>query len=175
DRAGPRRGSFRNADLDSFRRETRAQARRAGPPRELFGQQQRQPRRERDCLGAHLCQKPHDKKLATTRQRPSVHLALQSAPRTWGNRPPASREMPLPAALRASAGRWQAGGSMDLGFETIGNATLIVHDRGPLLVTDPWLTGEPYFGSWTHSHEIPEHQLANIEACSFVWISHGHP
>jgi hypothetical protein len=64
---------------------------------------------------------------------------------------------------------------MDLGFETIGNATLIVHDRGPLLVTDPWLTGEPYFGSWTHTHEIPERQLAHIEACPFVWISHGHP
>jgi hypothetical protein len=64
---------------------------------------------------------------------------------------------------------------VDLGFETIGNATLIVHDRGPLLVTDPWLTGEPYFGSWTHSHEIPERQLRHIEACPFVWISHGHP
>jgi hypothetical protein len=64
---------------------------------------------------------------------------------------------------------------MDLGFETIGNATLIVHDRGPLLVTDPWLTGEPYFGSWTHSHEIPERQLTHIDACPFVWISHGHP
>ncbi len=33
---------------------------------------------------------------------------------------------------------------MDLGFETIGNATLIVHDRGPVLVTDPWIEGSPY-------------------------------
>jgi hypothetical protein len=64
---------------------------------------------------------------------------------------------------------------MDLGFETIGNATLIVHDRGPLLVTDPWIDGEPYFGSWTHSHEIPERQRASIDACRYVWISHGHP
>lgn len=64
---------------------------------------------------------------------------------------------------------------MDLGFETIGNATLIVHDRGPLLVTDPWVSGEPYFGSWTHSHEIPEPQLASIQACKYVWVSHGHP
>lgn len=64
---------------------------------------------------------------------------------------------------------------MDIGFETIGNATLIIHDRGPLLVTDPWLKGSPYFGSWGLSHEIPAEQLAGIEAAPYVWVSHGHP
>lgn len=64
---------------------------------------------------------------------------------------------------------------IELGFETIGNATAIVHDRGPRLVTDPWLTGCPYFGSWTLSHEIPEKQWADALACPYVWISHGHP
>ena len=28
---------------------------------------------------------------------------------------------------------------MELGFETIGNATLICYDRTPVLVTDPWI------------------------------------
>jgi L-ascorbate metabolism protein UlaG (beta-lactamase superfamily) len=64
---------------------------------------------------------------------------------------------------------------MELGFETVGNATLLVHDRMPLLVTDPWLQGSPYFGSWGMSHEIPPEQLAGIEAAEYVWISHGHP
>jgi hypothetical protein len=64
---------------------------------------------------------------------------------------------------------------MDLGFETIGNATLICHDKIPVLVTDPWITGPAYFGSWTRSHEIPAEQMANILASRFVWISHGHP
>ena len=64
---------------------------------------------------------------------------------------------------------------MDLGFETIGNATLICHDKGPVLVTDPWIRGPAYFGSWTCSHEIPEEQLASIKSCKFAWISHGHP
>lgn len=64
---------------------------------------------------------------------------------------------------------------MDLGFDTIGNATLIVHDKGPLLVTDPWVAGDAYFGSWTLSHEIPEEQLSSIKRCPFVWFSHGHP
>jgi hypothetical protein len=64
---------------------------------------------------------------------------------------------------------------MELGFETIGNATLICHDRGPVLVTDPWLRGGAYFESWGLSHEIPDEQVASALACPFVWISHGHP
>src|SRR5439155_186714 len=64
---------------------------------------------------------------------------------------------------------------MELGFETIGNATLICHDQGPLLVTDPWISGDAYFGSWTFSHEIPEEQMDAIQKAKYVWISHGHP
>src|SRR5262245_54493883 len=64
---------------------------------------------------------------------------------------------------------------MDLGFETIGNACLICHDQGPVLATDPWIKGPAYFGSWTTSHEIPAEQLANVKACKYLWISHGHP
>lgn len=64
---------------------------------------------------------------------------------------------------------------MDLGFETIGNATLVAHDAGPVLATDPWIAGSAYFGSWTRSHEIPERQREAIERCRFVWLSHGHP
>jgi len=63
-----------------------------------------------------------------------------------------------------------------LAFETIGNATIIVYDDAkPLFVTDPWIEGFPYFGSWTLSHEIPEAQKAAIKDCPFVWFSHGHP
>jgi hypothetical protein len=47
---------------------------------------------------------------------------------------------------------------MDLGFETIGNATLIAYDQGPVLVTDPWIEGSAYFGSWSLSHTIPAEQ-----------------
>ncbi len=64
---------------------------------------------------------------------------------------------------------------MELGLETIGNACLIVHDKGPVLATDPWIEGPAYFGSWITSHEIPDEQYANIKAAEFLWISHGHP
>ena len=63
----------------------------------------------------------------------------------------------------------------DLAFETVGNATLIVHDGEPLLATDPWLSGDAYFGSWMLSHAIPAEQLASIARCDYIWISHGHP
>jgi hypothetical protein len=64
---------------------------------------------------------------------------------------------------------------MELGFETIGNATLICYDKTPILVTDPWIIGSAYFGSWSLSHEIPQEQMDAIERCEYVWISHGHP
>jgi hypothetical protein len=64
---------------------------------------------------------------------------------------------------------------MELGFETIGNATLVCHDNGPVLVTDPWITGAAYFGSWGLSHAIPDEVMASIQACRYVWVSHGHP
>jgi hypothetical protein len=64
---------------------------------------------------------------------------------------------------------------VDLGFETIGNATLVVHDGGPLLVTDPWLGGSAYFGSWGLAYDIPAEQAAAIAEAPWVWFSHGHP
>ena len=64
---------------------------------------------------------------------------------------------------------------MEAGFETIGNATLICYDRAPVLVTDPWIVGSAYFGSWILSHEIPAEQMNAIKNCEYVWISHGHP
>jgi len=62
-----------------------------------------------------------------------------------------------------------------LGFETIGNATLICFDGKPRLVTDPWINNSAYFGSWGVSFEIPQQQLQHIQECEYVWFSHGHP
>ena len=64
---------------------------------------------------------------------------------------------------------------MELGFDTVGNATLILHDKVPLLATDPWITGSAYFGSWGLAHEIRAEQLDAVRRCKYLWISHGHP
>ncbi|MGH8228843.1 MAG: hypothetical protein ACREU3_13245 [Steroidobacteraceae bacterium] len=65
---------------------------------------------------------------------------------------------------------------MDVGFETCGNATLIVYDRGePLLVTDPWIREPQYFGSWRLPYRFTAAQLEAFERAKYVWLSHGHP
>ena len=49
--------------------------------------------------------------------------------------------------------------SANLGFETIGNATITVFDNArPIITTDPWIEGAPYFGSWGHSYKVPKNQ-----------------
>ena len=62
-----------------------------------------------------------------------------------------------------------------IGFETIGNATVTCIDDVPILATDPWLSGDAYFGSWGMLHEIPAVQLEHIRQARYVWLSHGHP
>jgi hypothetical protein len=64
---------------------------------------------------------------------------------------------------------------MDAGFETMGNATVVISDHEPLLVTDPWLGGDAYFGSWGLSHPLTTEQREQVSRCKYVWVSHGHP
>ena len=62
-----------------------------------------------------------------------------------------------------------------VGFETVGNATCIVHDDVPVLTTDAWISPHAYYGSWTHDYEIPAHALRSIRRSQYHWFSHGHP
>ncbi len=65
---------------------------------------------------------------------------------------------------------------MELGFETCGNATLILYERGePLLVTDPWIREPQYFGSWTLPYRFTDEQREAFTRARYVWLSHGHP
>jgi hypothetical protein len=62
-----------------------------------------------------------------------------------------------------------------IGFDTIGNATLIAYDDQPVIATDAWIAGEAYFGSWGTSHEIPPEQRESIRRAKYQWFSHAHP
>ena len=65
---------------------------------------------------------------------------------------------------------------MRFGFETLGNASIAVReDERPVLVTDPWVTGTCYFGSWGLDRPLTDDELALVQASEYVWISHGHP
>jgi len=64
-----------------------------------------------------------------------------------------------------------------LGVKTIGNATLVVYDDGPILATDPWFGDEDdaFFGSWGLPHRIPAGEKSDIQRAKYIWFSHGHP
>ena len=67
-------------------------------------------------------------------------------------------------------------GTPELGFETLGNASVMVFDGGrPVLATDPWLVGTCYFGSWALDHAMTPGQIRDFQDADFIWISHGHP
>ena len=67
--------------------------------------------------------------------------------------------------------------SIQYGFETIGNATLIAHEANrPLLATDVWFDEHPcYFGSWSLPYKVPLEQRLSIQRCPYIYISHFHP
>jgi len=65
--------------------------------------------------------------------------------------------------------------AFEVGFDTVGNATLILHDGAPILATDPWIVGSAYFGSWGLAHEIPAEQAEAVQKARYIWVSHGHP
>lgn len=61
-------------------------------------------------------------------------------------------------------------------FETMGNAIVLLSEGNrPLLVTDPWLVGTAYYGSWAQDRPLTEDQRKNCLAAPFAWFSHGHP
>lgn len=65
---------------------------------------------------------------------------------------------------------------MSWSFETLGNAIIQVFKDGePILVTDPWLFGSAYFGSWEIERELTREQIDNALRSRFIWFSHGHP
>jgi hypothetical protein len=60
--------------------------------------------------------------------------------------------------------------------ETLGNASLMVLDgERPVFMTDPWLEGTAYFGSWALEQPLDEAQISRAITCPTIWISHGHP
>lgn len=65
---------------------------------------------------------------------------------------------------------------LNLGFETCGNATIIAYENGaPIVATDPWILGRPYFGSWAMPYKMQDRQVEAIKSARFIWMSHGHP
>ncbi len=65
---------------------------------------------------------------------------------------------------------------MHLGFETLGNATIVFYENDrPILATDPWIEGTCYFGSWALDRPLTEAERQSVVDAEYIWVSHGHP
>jgi len=63
-------------------------------------------------------------------------------------------------------------------IEFIANAGFVVTlADGRTLVTDPWLTGGAYYGSWYNYPPVPETVVARVRSLTpdWVYVSHVHP
>tara|TARA_B100002052_G_scaffold56578_1_gene49790 strand:+ start:10321 stop:11655 length:1335 start_codon:yes stop_codon:yes gene_type:complete len=56
----------------------------------------------------------------------------------------------------------------------IASATVLIEYQQTKILTDPWLLGEPYYGSWTHYPEINV-DWDMFNDVDYIYISHIHP
>ena len=55
----------------------------------------------------------------------------------------------------------------------IASSTTIVEHKNTKILTDPWVLGEPFFGSWTHYPKV-EPNLDILNSVDYIYISHIH-
>ena len=65
--------------------------------------------------------------------------------------------------------------AFECGFDTVGNATVILHDREPLLATDPWISGPAYLAAGASRTRSRRSSWKPSGAASTSGCSHGHP
>lgn len=56
----------------------------------------------------------------------------------------------------------------------LASATVIVSHKDTKILTDPWLIGEEYYGSWTHYPPI-DIDFKELDDVDYIYISHIHP
>ena len=61
-------------------------------------------------------------------------------------------------------------------LQTLGHASLSIHDsNGPLLLTDPWLTGSCYWRSWWLQNYPTQQTLEGLRSTRYCYVTHTHP
>ena len=56
----------------------------------------------------------------------------------------------------------------------IASATTLVSHKNTKVLTDPWIVGDEYYGSWTHYPPI-EIDYSEFDDLDYIYISHIHP
>ena len=55
----------------------------------------------------------------------------------------------------------------------IASATTLIEHDGIKILTDPWLIGDEFYGSWTHYPPI-DVDFSRFDDVDFIYISHIH-
>ncbi len=56
----------------------------------------------------------------------------------------------------------------------IASATVLIEHKNTKILTDPWLVGDEYYGSWTHYPPI-DVNYSDFDDVDYIYISHIHP
>ena len=56
----------------------------------------------------------------------------------------------------------------------IASAAVLVSHKNTKILTDPWLVGEEYYGSWTHYPPM-DIDFKQFDDVDYIYISHIHP
>ena len=56
----------------------------------------------------------------------------------------------------------------------VASAAVLVSHKNTKILTDPWLIGEEYYGSWTHYPPI-DIDFKQFDDVDYIYISHIHP
>jgi|TARA_B100000073_G_scaffold210322_1_gene174643 UDP-MurNAc hydroxylase len=57
----------------------------------------------------------------------------------------------------------------------ISSATVLIENKSTKILTDPWLIGDVYYGSWTHYPPLEDSSLSQLNDVDYIYISHIHP
>jgi UDP-MurNAc hydroxylase len=55
----------------------------------------------------------------------------------------------------------------------VASATTIIEHKNTKILTDPWVIGKPFFGSWAHYPPV-EPRLNELNSVDYIYISHVH-
>jgi len=57
----------------------------------------------------------------------------------------------------------------------ISSATCLIEYNGTKILTDPWLVGDEFYGSWTHYPPMDDIDFSVFDDVDYIYISHIHP
>ena len=57
----------------------------------------------------------------------------------------------------------------------IASATVLVEHKSTKILTDPWLLGDVYYGSWTHYPPLKDFDFNSFQDIDYIYVSHIHP